>query len=188
MPDTGFLSGDAATNRDTGFSLPWTNPTEGLVNDGVMTFNAGNLSQTETDWLVISDFDVAISADSIVGIEVEVEYALGVDGEVLDGDVFLTKDGTNIAGSQKSLTATGGVFETNVFGGPTDLWGASWSEADVESAAFGACLGVLIGTGGGSFTIDVDIVRVKIYYNQAWTPESDSTFKQRVVQPGYRRF
>lgn len=85
---------------------------------------------------------------------------LGVEGL----DVALTKDGATVAGSSKTLDLglSGGTY---LLGMTDDLWGGSWSRADVDNAGFGALVRRRTGAGQSDWTERrIDGVTVEVAY------------------------
>jgi len=76
-------------------------------------------------------------------------------------DVYLTKDGST---HHATKTSSGNNRnDTLIFGGPEDLWGISWTEAEVESANFGFIYLHFAGSPGK--TIKIDRIEVVVYYD-----------------------
>ncbi|MGL4595951.1 MAG: T9SS type A sorting domain-containing protein [Bacteroidia bacterium] len=78
----------------------------------------------------------------------------------LDNEVRLLKSGTPI-GNNLGLTATawGTTDAYTSYGGPTNLWGTTWSVVEVNSATFGAALAAKRQNGN----LEVDHFRITIY-------------------------
>lgn len=77
----------------------------------------------------------------------------------------MVKDGT-IVGISKAITTTWTTnFTVVTYGGPTDLWGTTWTPADINNANFGAVLAVTR-TNNGNNTQDamVDSMQITVYY------------------------
>jgi len=105
-------------------------------------------------------FVVGASATTIQGIQVDIK-AGAPNPETIS--VQLLKSGSPV-GSAKSTTiqAVGGDCANTTWhislGGATDLWGESWSAADIDNAGFGVRI---VSTSNGSK--NVDAVRIWIY-------------------------
>ena len=86
----------------------------------------------------------------------------------------LVKAGTNQTGAPLSVTsapfgAGGPPFGPSwlyTFGGPTDLWGGSWTAADINNAGFGAAI-QFTNPAGASEQVAVDSVSMTVWYTLA---------------------
>lgn len=80
-------------------------------------------------------------------------------------NVYLTANGTTPRGNAKNVVL-GPAYANYLVGGPTDLLGASWSIADVRNETFG----LLLERGSASSEVEVDAIRVIIYFNSYGGP------------------
>jgi hypothetical protein len=64
-----------------------------------------------------------------------------------------------LVGAERSGAAISG---TNTLGGPADLWGTTWTPAQINEAAFGVATW-LTSSGSGFFTVDT--VTIRVYYS-----------------------
>ncbi|MCS7197141.1 MAG: hypothetical protein NZ930_00380 [Candidatus Bipolaricaulota bacterium] len=103
----------------------------------------------------------------IQGITVEVDMAATTSNEGVR--VRLLKGGSPVGNTQDIYGIAGQTgCSTSAFrtvGGPTDLWGTSWTAADINSANFGVRLSKL----GSTNTAYVDAVRITIEYQDVMT-------------------
>lgn len=81
-------------------------------------------------------------------------------------NVSLTANGATTRGSAKNVTLTG-AYADYTLGSATDLFGASWSIEDVRAETFG----ILLERGSLSSSVEVDAIRVIIYYNSYGGPK-----------------
>lgn len=104
-------------------------------------------------------FDIPSFA-TITGVLVEIDR-FGASTE--DSGVFLLKAGTAVGTDKSSLTVYSSTSPGYTsYGGPTDLWGATWTPSDINNANFGATIGCH-NTSGGS-TANVDNIRITVYW------------------------
>ncbi len=89
-----------------------------------------------------------------------------------NGSMFLTKDGTTPVGTEKEPIVDGGWF---AYGDPSDLWGTTWTAAEINSINFG----VLVRVGDAAAASNVaDACRITVYYELPVVP----------VRPDYSLF
>jgi hypothetical protein len=138
---TGVVEDTSGQARWTGTTTLLAGPNYGdayvVQDDGGLGLVKGQTS----DALTFSGFQFAVpDSATIAGIRVYTDRTAFDDGPT-DASVRLVKGGFAV-GTNHALTAD---WKSNPFGddgGPNDLWGTSWSAADVNSAAFGVSLSV----------------------------------------------
>lgn len=136
-----LFPGTGATVSDSGSA--WSNPTRiqsdsgGDAGSSASTFAAASGS---TDLLRGTNFGFAVGGTP-VGIEVTIHRApsAGGSGDIDDNSVQLVLSGTPLGTSKSDGTWADG-YNTITYGGPTDLWGATPSTANVNSSGFGVQL------------------------------------------------
>lgn len=123
---------------------------------------------SESEYIVSTGFGFAVPAGATInGIVVEVEgkgsaASLGrtVAAQLLKAGVAVGSD----YGLTEAPWGTTEAFRT-VGGGAADLWGTTWTRAEVNDAGFGVQFA--IGANGDAGTVSVDSVRVTVYYTEA---------------------
>lgn len=156
---------DSPTNSPTAaVGTNWTLPNNVFTSDNQRT----TYNTTTQDLLKITDFDHAIPTDAmILGITVYVEgVSSGGNEQARKIDVGMTKDGAALAGDYKQqvLPTVEDVF---TLGGAADLWGTTWTPAQLNATNFG----VLIRDNDASAApLLIDHVQVRITYQvpQVW--------------------
>jgi len=157
--DTGFKPGFSVANVDTG-NPAWTFPDGAagvsLWDDDSMKARVSLTSLQNSDDLNVNTLKLQVSG-VVVGIEVEIV----VTGAPAFSDLFvaMTKNGITPVGVEKDISDL--VPGTFVRGGPTDLWGQSWTKAEVEADGFGVTIEISNDVSAGD--VDIDRVRVKVY-------------------------
>jgi hypothetical protein len=128
--------------------------------DASATIAAGGTSAN----LNATNFGFAVPAGSIItGIRAEVERAASAASSIEDFDVYLLKGGA-ISGSDKAVAGYWGTSDnTRAYGGSNDLWGTTWTTANVNASNFGLRFKVRNGA-GVSQTAYVDHVEITVYY------------------------
>lgn len=164
--DTGFLIAGSGANVDKSSGVPWTNPTN-IVSDNASGAQLTLDSSQHSDYLMSGSHEVALPAGAIVaGFEIRLDL---LDSLVTGEPVFsiaLTKNGTVHIG-----TPGIGAFDVGLstYGGPTDLFGATWTKAEVEASTFGVALFVA----ADSFedvNLVVDAVWIVVHYTEGGGP------------------
>jgi hypothetical protein len=153
------------------YCLPATIWTEldALATEGTMLADCAELvlwSDPYRDVLRVTDFgfDIPSSAE-ISGITLEVRRAAGSADEAVDDGIHLLKGGAlSSADRSRPEPWTGPELSDVEYGGPSDLWGESFTPADVNSPDFGAALAVGFTQDIGSGRAYVDIVRATVHY------------------------
>ena len=176
MADTGIkYPATVSTVQETGDDNDWTTPAEVVSDNGVYgnitaaSFDANDLSYL----LKATNCSMGVpSGATIDGILAEIErhYAAGT---VADEDVCLTKDGSARVGDDKSTAAAFPTADAiTSFGGATDLWGTTWTEAEVNATTFGV-LYKMKATGANADGF-VDFIRITVYYTAGLTAVGDT--------------
>ncbi len=111
-----------------------------------------------------SGYGFAIPATAIVrGITVSVIRKSNISGHTQDSSVYLLKAGAQ-AGSNHQIGGTWGTSNTTkTYGGASDLWGTSWTAADVNNAGFGVKFTAK--TDATGTTASVDYISVTVTYS-----------------------
>jgi hypothetical protein len=138
----------------------WTNPNNAKINDGVRTSVSLGAVGATSDYLKATNFGFSIpDGATIDGILVEIEDRTTSAG--LENEIKIVKADGSIGAINKS---TGVLLPTGTeayvsYGSSSDLWGETWTPADINDADFGAVFS-FIGIG----TIYVDHIRITVYY------------------------
>lgn len=144
----------------------WSNANNIVSDNNVNATNASN--NKDTTWLVGNDFGFTFSVgDFIEGIEVAVGRFCAT-GTATDTNLQLQK-GSTFVGNDASTGATWSSSEAEfVVGGPTDLWGTTWSVAELNSSGFGFGLAA---HGTPTYTMEVDYIKITVYYVPVDAPD-----------------
>jgi len=122
-----------------------------------------------THYLKCTGYGFAIPSDAIIeGITVGVERFAG-STNLQDAAMKIVKGGV-IGATDKSNTGTYPNSDPNTYdnhGGATDLWGETWTAADINSSNFGVALASRKSdTAGGGRTISVDHMTISVAYRR----------------------
>lgn len=181
---------------------PWNNPANAASEDSVYTTTTPDLNAygsspptlASSQYLSCTQptsFGSIPSSATILGIQVSVvrHRTAGTDNStyIHDLSVKLTQSGTPVGIDHADTTSdwSVGTDETKLYGGQTDLWGASWTPATLQSG-FGVDIAVQgNGTTAGSQTpptAAIDFVLVRVFY-QAQNPKGPILSTPAVFQP-----
>lgn len=170
-------TGTAVTNGDGG-TTAWTNPTNAQVDDGVFATNTDvGPAGPFADELKCTNFGFSVPTGAVVqGIMVEVKgkgtftggQTCNVHGKLIKGGVASGNDQT-----------VGSLGASNVIigsaGNSADLWGLSWSAADINSSTFGFLLNTRIINVAGNANSFIDTVRITVFYQGGISVSSTAT-------------
>jgi hypothetical protein len=150
-------------------SLAWTNPTYIQADDSSRATAQANDEQAYSEWLVGRSYGFSIpSGSTINGITLSIQRYASQNAVrfVKDYQLYLTKNGTSAVGSNKADTTTKWPTSEGAvsYGGAADLWGTTWTAAEINAATFGAMLRATLEGTGGSVVAYVDCYTVTITY------------------------
>lgn len=166
-----FVAGAATA---TGYKFPTTNETDG---DGTWDTPANAGADDNSDSTATTDsaawrwgtftFGVPGGA-TIVGIEATVE-AYNVNAAAAALNCHLSWNAGTSRTAAKRIPTTGYLTSPSrlvfVLGGPTDLWGRSWTDTELNNTNFRVILDSVGQAGGGLPAIDY--VKINVYYTTA---------------------
>lgn len=148
-------------------SATWTNPGNITADDGSPAWfqtGVGNF----THYLVGTDFGFGIpSGATIDGIEAVIERRESSFGTInTDQRVRIVKGGSIGSTDKADASFWPTTYTKATYGGPSDLWGETWTPADINANDFGLALSALAAA-GSFFPGDVDIFEITVYYTDA---------------------
>jgi len=162
----------ATTVNDTTVGISaWTNPNNSQVSDNVYATNLlsdGEEGTATSNYLKATNFGFSIpSGSTINGILVEIE-AKSSASTLTWTNVRAVKGGTisatTKAGTTNGITTTEAYSSIPTTGASTDLWGESWTAADINASTFG-----VVGQIGDPITprsASIDHIRITIDYTE----------------------
>jgi hypothetical protein len=164
------LSGSslAITGGDAGSGLPWSSATLITQADNnsaqVSLTTGGQVSQ----YLIALGYQFSVPTNATIdGIQVDVVRSSQSGVAVSDYILQLIKGSAPIGTNHANGLTWGTGNSSNGYGGSGDLWGATWTPADINNnGQFGVALAVKQ-TGLGSDIAKVDAIRVTIFYSGA---------------------
>ena len=163
MADSGALSPATTADDTTIGSIAWTNPNNSQSSNdsyAVADFGYSNASY----YLKATNFGFAIPTGATInGIVVEVERKK--TGLIIDNSIKIVKGGV-IGGTEQNASAAWPAGDTYAtFGSSTNLWGLTWTPADINASNFGmviSCASLLANS-----IAYIDHIRITVYYTDA---------------------
>lgn len=141
----------------------WTNSTNAYTSNNVYATNAIAAGDTGAV-LSASNFGFSVpSTAKILGITVGVERKSSTSFSTSDSTVYLQKAGAQVGSNKASGTSWGTSDSTKTYGTSSNLWGTTWTAADVNDPGFGLLFKPR-NTSGSSITASVDMVSVTVTY------------------------
>jgi hypothetical protein len=122
----------------------------------------------QSNYLKCTGYGFAIPAGSTIrGITVNVERS--ASGSQIQDLRMRTVKNNAIGATDRSTTTAWPTTDTvEAHGGAADLWGTTWTSADINNANFGAALAAQkAGTSGGTRTVNVDHMPITVDYTPA---------------------
>jgi hypothetical protein len=153
-------------NVPFGPPINWANPNRVEISDDLyahVKMDAGETSK----YLEVKDFGFVIPAGSaILGISAVVECQQEVGAFYKAASVRLMKGGV-ITGNDKagSMIIPEGIDQSNILGGPVDLWGDTWTDTDIMDPDFGMVVSVTRTAGPPNLDAYIDYIQIVIYYD-----------------------
>lgn len=145
--DSGALSPGTMADDATVGTVAWTNPNNAMASDNVYATCALNGTTGVSHYLKATNFGFAIPAGATInGILAEFEKKKsGANANGYDVTVKIVKaDGTfgttNKADTVTAWSSTDTYVSVPVSGASTDLWGETWTPADINDVDFGVAL------------------------------------------------
>lgn len=168
-----MCAGTYCQESTTNYCLPatiWTN-LQTLTAEGTDIYSDGAQlvlwSDPYRDFLMVDNFKLEVPASAtVLGITVTVRRAAGGPDEAVDAGVHIIKGGVMGSADRSSPTPWAGdmTFTEVDYGGPSDLWGETWTPADVNAPDFGVALSAAYTQSAGNGRAYVDIVYIAVHY------------------------
>lgn len=167
MGTHGPISGATFAEDASVGTISLSNPTNAQVSDDSRVTWVLLLGQLGR-YLKATNFGFTIPLDAtILGIQVEIEQSATVSVSMIDNSVKLVKGGT-IGGTDKG---TGTSWPTSdayaSYGSASDLWGQTWTPADINASNFGVAISPNCQIAA---TAQIDHVRITVTYQGSNRP------------------
>ncbi|MEK7499206.1 MAG: chitobiase/beta-hexosaminidase C-terminal domain-containing protein, partial [Patescibacteria group bacterium] len=196
-PGTVASVADAGTGCTNATATDWGTMTNTTMDDAAYAiYGTGNFFDASevSEEFQLSNFGIAIPDGSTInGITVDVNRK-GTSADIQDRNINLTKTAGVQLGTNKAVAADWGTTDgTATYGSGSDVWGTTWSEAEVEASGFGlvVCVQTLAGDANGIASIDYINITVTytppvdtpVYDNGTATYNNDVSVTITVASP-----
>ncbi len=170
MPQIAFSTGPkypttTTTPNGTGSEGQWANPANIFADDGNNATDAfWTTVKAGTDELNGATFGFNIPANAVIdGIKLEMEVP-SANRWFEGGSTMRLKKAGVLVGDNKSGT---GSVSANIYsyGGPTDLWGTTWTPAQINASNFGFGFVGALTSSPNDFLLWIDFVRITVYWH-----------------------
>ena len=155
-----------------GVGANWTTPGNAFSSNNA--YATASVDGTITDPLQCLNYGFTIPLTAVIaGIEVSVERRSSstANGGSRDALLFLVKAGAQTGSNGARAVVYTTVDMAALHGAPTDLWGTTWTPAEINAANFGAVFSATKpNAAGAAHTIFVDHISITVYYIVPSTP------------------
>lgn len=161
MADTGWVSAGLGQNIDRGQG-DWATPTNIYTSNNAYA-EIDIPPEGLSDWLRATTFGFSIPAGSTInGIEARFEKR-AENSLIRDWDTKIVKAGSE-QGDDKGQAGWPTTDTYVVYGGAADLWGLTWTPAEINASNFGVSISARSYSPTTTYYALVDHVQIKVYY------------------------
>lgn len=159
----------AANVNSTG--IPWQNINNIFLPDGIAATVALTLANPASDYLRATGYGFALPSNAtITGILVKALVKGSNAIDVSDFSVFIVKNNIMLGVDHGNGNTWTAAFAYQNYGGSADLWGTTWTAADINNANFGVALAAGNNGFSGTRTASVDYISITVYYTTPGAP------------------
>ncbi len=158
-------SGSTFVNDPFLGTYPWAGPQNARSSDNNYALLTMVNMNDQTQLLKATGFGFSIPLNAtICGIVVKVERSkIGMPAR--DGEILAVKNNSIIGINHASLISwPDGVDSVMTYGSNSDLWGTTWTPAEINATGFGAAVQA-INMGNSSCIPRVDQIIIRVYYS-----------------------
>jgi len=171
MANTTATSPGTMANDSAVGTVAWSNVDNAKVSDNSYASRDFSFSAT-SNYLKATNFGFNIPTGATIdGILVEIEKRIFGDGDVVsDNIVSIVKANGSVGSTNKAIAGNWTLIEAySSYGGATDKWSETLTEADINDSDFGVVLSVNGDEDDRGFnsTARVDHIRITVYYTEA---------------------
>ena len=170
MSSTGFVIVGTGNEAQRSGTLAWSNEANVTADDGSVANSASSSAAGEKTWTLYGhNLGLSLPDGAVIrGIEARIEAGNSGNENSFDDVVLRKADGTFTTTDRSDAATLIGPLTAYTYGSATDLWGESWTKADVEDADFGAGFAFL--SDNASAAVDVDYIALNVHYDLELTP------------------
>ncbi|QNA46162.1 fibronectin type III domain-containing protein [Lacibacter sediminis] len=170
----------------SGSDFGWDDASDVLTSNNDYAYAGATLTLLNpskySNYMTLTNFSMSIpAAVTICGIVVQIDRkasGLSLGAVVRDYRVRLVKGGAITGNNNASGSGWAGSETTATYGSSSDLWGTTWTPADINSGNFGFALSAEIsGLLGVFLSADIDNVRITVYYQHIVLPVTITGFQ-----------
>lgn len=179
-----LTAGSGANDSSIGGSFGnWASPGNITANDATFAdASPGSMAGGASHYLVASNFGFAIASDQIIdGIKVQFEVKNNA-GTTIDNAVRIVKGGVIGSTDKSDATPWPGSETLRTYGSDSDLWGESWTPADINDSSFGCALSCV--NSGGDSQGSVDYVRITVDHHSPFIGGGGGKFAKGAIMTG----
>lgn len=175
--DVGWAGGTEDWNNGNRAETQNDSGSTSVVNDGEVT-----------EYLRCTDYGFAVPATAAInGIAVTVRRTVSstAGGSIVSDEVVqLVKANVAVGNNKASTTAYPTGWVDAAYGNSSDLWGTTWTPAEINAANFGMVFAAQkVNNASGNRTVSVDVIRVAVTYTPDTTPPSVSAIVRADTDP-----
>lgn len=150
--------------------IAWTSPSNAQISDDVYATSSPTNAKPYTQFLKATNFLFSISGLSIInGIQVDIEKKHdGSFGEIMDSSVRIIKGGAMVGTDYAEGGISWGTSDAyTTYGGSSDLWGLTWTAADINASDFGTAIQAFNDLQTNGITASIDNIRITVFYTES---------------------
>ena len=146
----------------------WTTTANTSAQDD--TYNTVSLAKSKTSYSFQAtnfDFSSIPAGSTIDGILVEYDKFCSGPATASDNAIYIIKSDGSLGSTNKSSGAAWATTDSDSYdsyGGTSDLWGETWTLADIQDTDFGVSINASSAGSNGTYDFSIDHVRITVYY------------------------
>jgi hypothetical protein len=143
----------------------WTSSTNVYTSNSLWASNS--IAQAGTgSTIVVTGWNINVPTTAVIqGITVEVERHSSLSSTIRDTDVYLQKTTAAVGTDHASTSYWSTSDTTGSYGSSSDLWGTTWTPAQINASTFGVRLTARNSGSSGTQTGYIDRVRLYVTYS-----------------------
>ena len=172
MSSTGFVIVGTGNEAQRSGTNAWSNETNITADDGSVASSASAGAINQKTWTLYGhNLGLSLPDGAVIkGIEARVEARAAASTLDFDDVVLRKADGTFTTTDRSDAATLTGTLTAYTYGSATDLWGETWTKADVEDADFGAGFAFL--SNNATAVAEVDYIALNVHYDVEITPST----------------